>query len=631
MKYVKSFLITFLLIAFKSWAQFNEADGPSATFLFPVKPGLPASLAGTMGELRPTHFHSGIDIRTNNQIGWPVLAAESGYVSRATVTPGGFGLALYVKHPNGYTTVYGHLDRFRKDIQDYVRQERYRRKSSSVDLYFSKNLFQVNRGDTIAFAGNSGSSSGPHLHFDIRDENNHALDPAAFFFTEITDKSPPIVRKVALRPMNKDSRINDVFSRTEFYVTKSGNEYQITEPILAWGSLGLEILAYDIVDHPAFKCGVNFIEVSVNDEVTFRQSITQLNLNESRQIFAATNFPAFRESGNMFYKLYVDYGNQLPFYNQSDKRGIINVLGEEPVKIRIKLNDVKGNSSYLSFTLKPSRPTISVKWLEPVKEMKWTTDRHIWKITAPTCAVNALAWFNGEPQVIEAAYLNSATTVYLLDLRKPLPDSIVLCGGKIIPPFRALIPPQTEYRFSSDVADVRFGRQDLFDTLYFICDRKTLNDSTEVFQLSDKRIPLKQSVEVTLKPTVFPKVKDKNAVYRINGKSFVYAGGVWKDNAITFTTRDWGEFVILSDNLPPAITPLQVNRSEIRLRIRDDLSGIRDYQATLNGQWLLLNYDEKTRTLQAESLIPRTLFQGELVVTVTDNAGNQQIFRQAIN
>ena len=629
LKYVNFFALTFLFSVYNTEAQFDEAAGVPPAFLFPIKPGTPASLAGTMGELRSTHFHTGIDIRTNNQIGWPVLAAGQGYISRATVTPGGFGLALYIKHPNGYTTVYGHLDRFRKDIHDYVRQERYRRKSSTIDLYFRKNQFPVNQGDTIAFAGNTGSSAGPHLHFDIRNEENHALDPAAFSFTEITDKTPPVIRKVALRPMDIESRINDMFKRTEFYVTKTENHYQLTEPILAWGRVGLEILAYDIVDHPAYKCGINFMEVQVNGQSVFRQAITQLNLNESRQIFTATNFTAFRESGNLFYKLYVDYGNQLSFY-QTSNRGILEIKGEDPVKVQVKLSDIKGNATYLNLTLKPSSPPVAVKWLEPVNEIHWMTDRNVWKITAPTCPVNALAWKGGEPQVIEAAYLNSATTVYLVDLRKPLPDSIVICEKKIVPPFKAIIPPSTDFRFTSQEVDVRFGRQDLFDTLYFTSNVLIRKDSFAVFQIGDRLIPLKQSVEITLKPGSLPAIPDKTAVYRINGKGFVYMGGTWKNNTITFTTRDWGEFVILTDSIAPVITPLQINRNEIRLRIRDDLSGIKDYQATLNGHWLLLNYDEKTRTLQAEPLIPRSSLKGELIVTVTDNAGNEQIFRQII-
>jgi hypothetical protein len=627
LKYINRFAFIIAAGCSPALAQLAEAPSPSAVpFIFPIKPGTPASLAGTMGELRSTHFHTGIDIRTKNQLGWPVRAAAAGYVSRATVTPGGFGLALYVKHPNGYTTVYGHLERFRNDIQEYVRRERYRKKQSVIDLYFRKDQFPVNTGDTIAFSGNSGSSAGPHLHFDIRNENNHALNPAAFDFKEIVDHSSPIVRKVALRPLDIHARVNDVFNRTEFYVVRSGNHYHLPEPILAYGNIGLEVLAYDLVDHPAYKCGINFIEVTANNNLIFKQSLTQINLNDSRQIFTATNFQTFKETGNQFYKLYVDYGNTLPFY-ESINRGVIGVTGDEPIKVQVTLKDAHQNVAYLHLTLKPSPPPVAVKWLEPAQDITWNTDRHVWKITTPTCPVNALAWRDGEPYVLEPAYLNTATTVYLINLKQPLPDSVVICRKKIIPPVKAVVFPQNEFTFTSPAIDVRFGRHDLFDTLYFDAQYLINEDSVEIFRIGNKNIPLKQSVEVTLRPARLPQHQHQWAAYRLQGKGYVYIGGKWTGQALSFYTRDFGDFVILPDTLPPTITPLQVNRKEIRLRIRDDLSGVRDYSATLNGQWLLLNYDEKTRTLEAEPLVPGTPMKGDLVVTITDNVGNQSTYR----
>lgn len=162
-------------MVYAATAQFSDPDSIPATtstqerYIFPIRPGSPGSLAGTMGELRSTHFHSGIDIRTNNEIGWPVLAAKSGYISRAGVSPSGYGNVLYINHPDGNTTVYGHLDKFKGAVGEYVLKERYKRKRSDVDIDFSPTQFPVKQGDTIAYAGNTGSSGGPHLHFNILD------------------------------------------------------------------------------------------------------------------------------------------------------------------------------------------------------------------------------------------------------------------------------------------------------------------------------------------------------------------------------------------------------------------------------------------------------------------------------
>jgi hypothetical protein len=219
-------VITLLVIIcpFFSSAQFSRPDEKfpnEEKYLYPINPGFPGSLAGTMGELRSNHFHSGIDIRTGNVIGLPVLASKSGYISRVSVTPSGYGNVLYITHPDGNTTLYAHLDKFKGALAEYVLQEQYRRKTSKINLYFRANQFVVKRGDTVALSGNSGSSGGPHLHFDIRDPNNFALNPLLVeSFPEITDDMPPAIEKIALKTLDINSRINDKFGRFEFYAQR---------------------------------------------------------------------------------------------------------------------------------------------------------------------------------------------------------------------------------------------------------------------------------------------------------------------------------------------------------------------------------------------------------------------------
>ncbi len=614
------------------YSQFSESDNASTStpYLFPIKPGQPAALAGTMGELRNTHFHSGIDIRTLNEIGWPVRASTHGYISRATISPSGFGLALYVKHPDGNTTVYGHLDRFSKEVDEYVRKERYRRKSSSIDLYFRKDQFRVNRGDTIAFAGNTGSSAGPHLHFDIRDENNRALDPLQFKFAEVTDNTPPVVRKVALKTLDIHSRINDQFGRFEFYVMKNGNGYVLPQPILAHGTIGIELLAYDVVDNPNYRCGVNYIEMNVDSQGVFSQVIEQLNLNEGRSVFTVMDYKVLRTDGSRFYKLYVDDGNTLGFYS-SDKKGKIKVPPDTETPVKIVLADASRNRSTLQLNLVHSKPVNVVKWLSPVESTTWTIQENTWVIKTKTCTKNTLAWKNGEPSVIDPAYLNSATTVYLIDLRKPLPDSIVICGEPIIPPVQARIFPGNDFTFYNTYADIRFPARAAYDTLYFSTSYSATPDSLELFTIGDSTIPLRQGIRVTLKPLRSYPQADKTSVYRKNGKGYVYEGGTWSNGKIQFTTREFGTFSLLADTIPPTITLLQANRYGTRFKIRDNLSGIATIEATINGQWLLMNYDEKTTTIESEPLKKGSALQGQFVLVVTDNAGNQQVFNQTIN
>ncbi|MBK7713779.1 MAG: M23 family metallopeptidase [Bacteroidales bacterium] len=154
---------------------YASTDNPknTNTFISPVT--IPLSLSANFGELRIDHFHSGLDIKTQGVSGKEVVASAPGYIYRISVSPGGFGKALYVKHPSGYSTVYGHLERFNKEIEEYVKANQYEKRSFLVTLYPSREKFQVNQGDIIAYSGNSGSSGGPHLHYEIRKTEGEIL------------------------------------------------------------------------------------------------------------------------------------------------------------------------------------------------------------------------------------------------------------------------------------------------------------------------------------------------------------------------------------------------------------------------------------------------------------------------
>lgn len=629
--------IIFILLAHLAAAQLSKpefvlpADSP---YLFPIRPGSPASLAGTMGELRSTHFHTGIDIRTNSEIGWPVYAAKDGYISRAGVNSSGFGNVLYLKHPDGNTTVYGHLDKFNDAVDQYMRKERYRRRTSEIDLYFREGQFPVTRGDTIAFAGNTGSSAGPHLHFDIRDPDNLALNPLIYNFSEVRDHAPPIAQKIAFKTLDINSRINDRFGRFEFYLQRSGRDYILSQPILASGVIGLELLAHDIVDNARFKCGVNHIEVFVDSVLVFKQNIDQLNLAQGRGIYTLVDFKKLITDGNRFYKLYQDDGNTLRFYSESPGKGKLKVKEGNESQVLVVMKDFHGNTSTVRFRLRPSEPVKEVAMLELAKE-ELATDLEDNTLTISTrpCSSDfqyALAYSKGVEKEIEPAYFNSVKSVYLIDLRKFLPDSVVVCDQTMITDFKAMVPSGIDYKYYSDHMDIRFPERSLYDTLYFQARHKIQADSLEIFSLGPL-IPLGRSISVTLKP-VQPYPMEKNtAVYRVQGRSYSYEGGEWANGKITFAPRELGEFTILTDTVPPTISRIYVNNQAVRFKIRDNLSGIAKYEAKLNGKWLLLNYDAKSNIIVSERLDPKELLRGDFELTVTDQAGNKKTYQQKIN
>lgn len=630
-------VVVFLMAVCPAAAQFSETDSSVSSksadqerYIFPIKPGSPGSLAGTMGELRSTHFHSGIDIRTNNEIGWPVLASKSGYISRAGVSPSGYGNVLYITHPDGNTTLYGHLDKFKGAVADYILKERYRRKQSAIDLEFSPGIFPVKQGDTIAYAGNTGSSGGPHLHFNIQ-RNEFALDPLNFEFTEIRDVTPPVVQKIALKTLDINSRVNDRFGRLEFYASRVGNTYTLNSPILASGNIGIEVLGYDRVDNARFRCGINYIEVFVDSVRIFNQKIEELNLTESRGIYSLIDYKTHRSNGNRFYKLYIDDGNKLEFYATSPGNGQIRVDSTKTSNVRIVLKDIYGNTSQVSFKLKPVPRLKEIKMLEAATvPVAYDLQENTLSIITKSCpGMPATAFVNGSPTDISPDYYGLDKLVYLFDLRKKIPDSVSVCGQTLIPNIKATVPSGVDFKYYSERMDVQLPKGSLFDTLYLNTHHQVMADSMEVFTIGSPFVPLNRNISVSLKPLRTYSTDKNTAVYRMVGKGYSYEGGKWVNGSLNFVTREFGNFTILKDNVAPTIRVIYVNNQAARFRIKDELSGINTFEATLNGQWLLMNYDAKSNMIMSEKLTKAPL-KGDFKLTVTDNAGNKKIYTQTI-
>src|SRR5690606_36693228 len=228
---IKNFLNLTLNKLFLAFLFFFWLSNPSYSqiekgyYLFPIKPGERNYLAGNMSEIRPNHFHTGLDIKTDGRQGLPVHAAADGFVQRMKISSFGYGNILYLRHNNGQITVYAHLREFAPALAKYIREEMYQAQKNELELYLDETTFPVKKGDVIAYSGNTGSSGGPHLHYEIRDSLDRAIDPLKFEFKEIVDNTPPTITKIAVSPLNIGSRINGKFEREEFSVHYDGGEF----------------------------------------------------------------------------------------------------------------------------------------------------------------------------------------------------------------------------------------------------------------------------------------------------------------------------------------------------------------------------------------------------------------------
>jgi len=631
--------VALAFIPLVSDAQFSRPEEKFPTeekYLYPIRPGQPGSLAGTMGELRTTHFHSGIDIRTDNKIGLPVLAAKSGYVSRVTVTPSGYGNVLYITHPDGNTTLYAHLDKFTGKVARHVLDHQYKEKSANVDLHFQPHQFVVKRGDTVAVSGNTGSSGGPHLHFDIRDSNNHALNPLLVEgFSEIVDGLPPYVEKVALKTLDINSRINDQYGRFEFYVQRVGNDFIFPTPILASGNIGIEVLAKDkLAPKSQFWGGVNNIQVAVDEKVVFNQNIEKINIAETRGIYTLMDFKTMRLNGNRFYKLYIDDGNELDFYGKSPSSGKIQIRDRES-EVKVTLKDSYGNASNLSLKLRPTALTPSVKFLDPMKsEFEYEVYENTIMLSVPPCSDSSSlkVFYKSNEETATPTYGNENRSVYLIDLRKQFPDSISICGKSITTNIKAMVPPSIEFNYYSDEMDIQFPEKSLYDTVYLTTYHGLNSDSLEVFNIGSRVDPLNKSINVIIRPSqTYDWDSGKYAVYRVAGRNaYSYLGGSWRNGGVHFSSREFGDFTIMKDDTAPTINSVVVNNYIAKFKIRDNLSGINKYEANIDGQWLLMHYDPKTATIWSEQLKKSKALKGKLTLVVTDNSGNETVYTKQI-
>ena len=340
-------------------------------FAWPIKGKI--DLSGNFGELRTNHFHSGLDIRTGEgQIGIPVYAAGDGYISRINVSSRGYGKALYITHTNLYTTVYGHLSAFSKEIAEYTENRQYIHLLYEIELNPERDVFPVKKGDLIGYSGNTGGSGGPHLHFEIRDtEFEEAINPLLFGL-KLEDIAKPTILSVTLYNLN-DKTIRQVTGSYPYEILKrAGNS---TIPSVMNVSPGFYAIGSSWVDYlrnGGFRMGIPYAKLFVNNELVFEQRIETMPFTHWRMVNCHLDHPILEDRGLKIIKLFRDNGNDLKIYPTSlpshyalfkkpndstlhfpiyQKRGILDIKDSKRYSIKIVISDFPGHKDSVSFTI----------------------------------------------------------------------------------------------------------------------------------------------------------------------------------------------------------------------------------------------------------------------------------------
>lgn len=313
----------------------------------------PILLSANFGELRPNHFHNGLDIKTQGVTGKPIHCIADGYVSRVAVLHGGYGQAIYVTHPNGLTSVYGHVISFAKNIQACVRQYQYAHETFVCDLKFQPGQFPVKKGDIIALSGNEGASAGPHLHLELRrTETGEYIDPMPYFKHLLKDSKAPVGSLIGIYPIQGKGVVNGSSHKKLLAI---GN---LKQPVHAWGEIYTGISAKDYMDGTSNFYGVHSVTLYVDSVQVFNSTTDKVLPDENRMINGFTDYEELTRTRRLIMRSYKLPGNRLRLLHTNENRGAVTINEERDYHFRYVLEDNFGNRRTYQFIVKGKRQDI---------------------------------------------------------------------------------------------------------------------------------------------------------------------------------------------------------------------------------------------------------------------------------
>jgi len=352
---MKNTLLSIVFVLIGLQIDFAQSEYPQDYFRSPLE--IPLVLSGTFGELRSNHFHSGMDIKTQQRQGLKVYAAADGYVSRIKISHFGYGKALYITHPNGYTTVYAHLKSFEETIERYIKKLQYEAESYEIEVFPKPDELKISKGEVIALSGNTGSSGGPHLHFEIRDNQERPINPMLFGL-KAKDSKKPFISSIYAYPKNENSFINGENKRVELRLIPHKNGDYSVENIDAYGDIGFGIETYDQLDLANNKNGVSNIQSSFNGNKNFEIDFRRFSFSESKHINRLIDYEIYKTKRNRIQKLFVEPKNPLSLYKNVSNNGYLSIEDSTASVLKIRVKDFNDNDTWITIP-------ISGKKIEP--------------------------------------------------------------------------------------------------------------------------------------------------------------------------------------------------------------------------------------------------------------------------
>lgn len=568
-RYIHRILLVFSLILSVLGLLNGQINTP-LVYALPIQNTV--SFSGGFGELRRNHFHTGLDFRTAGQIGLPVFAVNEGYVTRVAVSSSGYGLALYLLHPDGHTTVYGHLSRFHPRIEAYVKERQYLVRQFVVDLTLPSGLFPFKKGEIIAWSGNSGSSGGPHLHFEIRGTQSEKPVNPLFYLPAITDKSSPRINLLYIYSQSICNN-NIIVTRKQRFETINSNKrttLKNRQSIEVFGDIGIGIQTDDDFNGTGMKCGTYSIELYLDQQPVFSFKMDRLAFDQGRYINSHIDYEELIKNKRWIHKLYLQPGNKMEIYQSNEQRGLLKLSDGKSHDVKIVVSDINGNTNVLTFKLvQGTRPLVKAN---------------------PVCT-KLFYW--DKPNMYEND-----------EVKIDLPEGTLY--------------ENLPFVYHKDNKSGNF-----FSAVHQI--HHSYVPVHKPYLLSIKA----QSILPKLQSKALVASIDPFGRYSS-------LGGEFQNGWVLARPRVFGNFTVVLDTVPPKIQSISIkenktllNKKRIAFKITDNLSGIGSYKGEIDGKWALFEYDAKSATIEYiidEKRIDRGKMH-QLQLTVEDERKNSAAYK----